>query len=524
MTIIHVALPTKQPVSYTTHRTFEETLLMTMLATPPSTVRVRNGEVPVGLYIDGAWLPASRTFPVMNPASGATIAEVADGTVAQAVAALDAAVAVQGSWRDVLPRERADLFHRAHRLLVERAEQIIETMTLESGKPLSEARGEFQLSVDFFLWYAEQIAHLHGTYAHGSRGAYRIVTTHQPVGPCLLITPWNFPLLMIARKAGAALAAGCPVVVKSAKETPLTCALFVEVLHDAGFPAGVVNLVHTTSSSKVSETLMADARLRKVSFTGSTGVGSTLLSQAAPNITNASMELGGDGPFLVLEDADLDLAAEQAIVCKFRNAGQACVAANRIIVARGVADEFTRKFVALTESLKVGDGFDPSTEVGPIISAQQRDTVKELVDRFAGIDATLLAGGHEIQGGGYFFEPTVFSVNDRDNDLCHQELFAPIATIYTVDSVAEAVDVANDTTYGLAAYVFTRDLSRAIAVSERLDFGMVGVNRGIMADPAAAFGGIKASGLGREGGHDAIYEFLEPKYLAITVDETEVAL
>lgn len=492
--------------------------------TAPVTAQVRGQEIPVDLYIDGAWTPAAATFPVVNPADGRTIAEVADATVEQARAALDAAVAAQDAWRHVLPRERADLFHRAHRLLTERADAIVATMTLESGKPLAEARGEFQLSADFFLWYAEQIAHLHGTWAHGSRGAYRVVTTHQPVGPCLLITPWNFPLLMIARKAGAALAAGCTAVVKSAKETPLTCALFVRTLHDAGFPAGVVNLVHTTRSADVSAALMADPRLRKVSFTGSTGVGSTLLSQAAPNITNASMELGGDGPFLVLSDADVDLAAEQAIVCKFRNAGQACVAANRIIVDRSVAEEFTARFVALTEKLKVGDGFAPDTEIGPLISARQRETVKELVEGFHAIGATLLTGGKEIPGDGYFFEPTVFSVPEPDADLCHRELFAPIATIYTVDSVAEAIRAANDTTYGLAAYVFTRDLDRAIAVSECLDFGMVGVNRGIMADPAAAFGGVKASGLGREGGHDAIYEFLEPKYLAITVNETEVAL
>ncbi|MCW5251392.1 MULTISPECIES: NAD-dependent succinate-semialdehyde dehydrogenase [unclassified Streptomyces] len=493
--------------------------------TAPVTAQVRGREIPVGLYVDGAWTPAAGTFPVVNPADGRTVAEVADGTVGQALGALDAAVAAQDGWRHVLPRERADLFHRAHRLLLERADEIVETMTLESGKPLGEARGEFQLSADFFLWYAEQIAHLHGTYAHGSRGDYRIVTTHQPVGPCLLITPWNFPLLMIARKAGAALAAGCAVVVKSAKETPLTCALFVRALHDAGFPAGVVNLVHTTSSAKVSAALMADSRLRKVSFTGSTGVGSTLLGQAAANITNASMELGGDGPFLVLDDADLELAAEQAVLCKFRNAGQACVAANRIIVDSRVAEEFTARFVALTEKLRVGDGFDPDTEIGPIISARQRDTVRELVDGFRETGATLLTGGREVPGDGFFFEPTVFSMaGAAAGDICRRELFAPIAAIYPVDSVAEAVAAANDTGYGLAAYVFTRDVDRAIAVSERLDFGMVGVNRGVMADPAAPFGGIKASGLGREGGHEAIHEFLEPKYLAITVNGTGAGL
>lgn len=495
---------------------------MDTLTTTAPRAEVRGHSIPTGLYLGGAWTPAASVFPVYNPADGAIIAEVAAGGVEEAESALGAAVAAQRGWTDVAPRDRADLFHRAHRILMEREASIVETMTAESGKPLSEARAEFLLSTDFFLWYTEQIAHLHGTYAHGSRGAYRVVTTHQPVGPCLLITPWNFPLLMIARKAGAALAAGCTVIVKSAKETPLTCALFVEALHDAGFPPGVVNLVHTTSSSAVSAHLMADPRLRKVSFTGSTGVGSTLLRQAATHITNAAMELGGDGPLVVLEDADVDLAAQQAVLAKFRNAGQACVAANRIIVHRAVADAFTERFVARTRSLRVGDGFEPGVEVGPIISAEQRDHVRDLVGAFAQIDAELLLGGAALPGAGYFFEPTVFKVNDRDAAVCHEELFAPIATIYTVDSTAEAIEVANDTTYGLAAYVFTKDLSRAIAVAERLEFGMVGVNRGVMADPAAAFGGMKASGLGREGGHDAIYEFLEPKYLAITVDETEV--
>ncbi len=485
------------------------------------TVTLRGHTIPVGLYIAGQWRPVSATFDVVNPATGAVIAQLADGTAADAVAALDAASEAQDSWGHVAPRDRADLFHRAHRLLLERADAIVETMTLESGKPVAEARGEFQLSADFFLWYAEQVAHLHGTYAEGSRGGYRVVTTHQPVGPSLLITPWNFPLLMIARKAGAALGAGCTIVVKSAKETPLTCALFVETLHDAGFPPGVVNLVHTTHSADVSAAVMADKRLRKVSFTGSTGVGSTLLKQAAPGIVNASMELGGDGPFVVLDDADVELAAKQAILCKFRNAGQACVAANRIIVHSAVAEEFTRRFVDLTRQLRVGDGFSDGVDVGPIISAAQRDGVARLVAELGSIDSELLTGGSPVDGEGYFFEPTVFKVNDRDNDVCNQELFAPIATIYTVDSTREAIEVANDTSYGLAAYVFTRDLSRAIAVSERLDSGMVGINRGIMADPAASFGGVKSSGLGREGGHHAIHEFLEPKYLAITVDESK---
>ncbi|QXW01337.1 NAD-dependent succinate-semialdehyde dehydrogenase [Rhodococcus globerulus] len=494
---------------------------MTSSTTLPDSVTLHGYTVPTALYIGGQWRTTEDSFAVDNPANGEEIAQVHSGSAQDALDALDAADRVQQSWRSVAPRDRADLFRRAHAALLSRSDEITTVMTLESGKPLTESRGEFALSADFFLWYAEQIAHLHGTYAPASRGGYRIVTTHQPVGPALLITPWNFPLLMIARKAGAALAAGCPVIVKSARETPLTCALFVRVLEEAGFPAGVVNLVHTTSSSSVSEAVMADRRLRKVSFTGSTGVGSTLLRQAAPGIVNASMELGGDGPFLVLEDADVDLAVEQAIICKFRNAGQACVAANRIIVHKSVADEFTTKFVAAARALKVGDGFDPETDIGPIISERQLDTVTRLVEQLREIDAELLTGGSPVESTGYFFEPTVFAVRDRTSAVCNQELFAPIATIYTVGSTTEAIEFANDTTYGLAAYVFTRDLSRAVAVSEHLDFGMVGVNRGIMADPAASFGGIKASGLGREGGHDAINEFLEPKYLAITVDEKE---
>jgi succinate-semialdehyde dehydrogenase/glutarate-semialdehyde dehydrogenase len=343
--------------------------------------------------------------------------------------------------------------------------------------------------------------------------------THQPVGPCLLITPWNFPMLMSARKAGAALAAGCTVVMKTAQETPLTGALFVEVLHDAGFPPGVVNLLHTTRSAGVSDAVMGDNRLRKISFTGSTAVGSHLLRKAATNIVNASMELGGDGPFVVLEDADVDLAVEQAIVCKFRNAGQACVAANRIILHADIADEFVEKFVARARELRVGSGFDDGVDVGPIISRKQRDRVESLVSSFRELGAEVLTGGASIDGPGFFYEPTVLRLDSHDSELCTEELFAPLAALYTVKNVAEALEFANDTDYGLAAYLFTRDLSRAIAVAERLDFGMVGINRGIMADPAAGFGGTKSSGLGREGGHHGIYEFLEPKYLAITVDE-----
>lgn len=494
---------------------------MTATLAGPTDTSVHGRRVRTGLFIGGRWQESNSTFAVLDPATGAQIAAVADGTADDAIASLDAAVAAADAWRHVAPRDRAELFTHAHRRLLSRADEFADVMTAESGKPLAESRAEFALSAEFFLWYTEQIAHLHGTWAPASHGGYRVITTHQPVGPALLITPWNFPMLMIARKAGAALAAGCPVIVKSAKETPLTCALFVETLHDAGFPDGVINLVHTTSSAEVSAALMADDRLRKVSFTGSTGVGATLLQQAAPGIVNTSMELGGDGPFIVLDDADVESAARQAVLAKFRNAGQACVAANRIIVHRAVADAFTARFVELTEQLTVGNGFDAGVDVGPIISARQRDGVVDLVRTLHDTGAELLTGGAPLPGDGYFFSPTVFRVDGRPAELCSRELFAPVATIYRVDSTAEAIAFANDTKYGLAAYVFTKDLSRAVAVGERLDFGMVGINRGIMADPAAAFGGVKASGLGREGGHDAIYDYLEPKYLAITVDEEE---
>jgi succinate-semialdehyde dehydrogenase/glutarate-semialdehyde dehydrogenase len=408
--------------------------------------------------------------------------------------------------------------HRAHRLLLEREAAFVETMTLESGKPLAESKGEFALSAAFFLWFAEQVAHLHGSYAEGSNGGYRIVVGHRPVGPSYLVTPWNFPLLMSARKAGAALGAGCTVILKTARDTPLTQALFAQVLHDAGFPAGVVNLIHTRETGAVSSAIMGDARLRKVSFTGSTGVGSQLLGQAAPGIVNASMELGGDGPFVVLDDADVDLAVREAVACKFRNAGQACVAANRIILHRDIAAEFTEKFVAAASRLRVGDGFAEGTEVGPVISDAQRRRVVALLDRFAEAGAEVLLGGAPIDGPGYFFEPTVLRLDDERSDFCNEEMFAPVAALYTVDSAAEALEFANDTTYGLAAYLFTRDISRAIVIGERLEFGMVGINRGIMSDPAAPFGGTKMSGLGREAGHDGVYEFLEPHYMALTVD------
>lgn len=479
---------------------------------------LRGHSVCTELFIGGEWVKTRDYFEVVDPATEKVIATVADGSSQDALKALDAAVDAQASWALVTPRERADLLRRAHDLLLQRADAFIDIMVLESGKPRTEAMGEFDLSASFLLWHIEQITHLHGSFGSSARGGYRIVTTHHPIGPSLLITPWNFPLLMGARKMGAALSAGCTVVVKSAQQTPLTLALLTQTLNDAGIPSGVVNLIHTTRSADISAALMRDTRLRKVSFTGSTKVGSVLLRQAADNIMGASMELGGNGPFIVLDDADIDLAVREAVICKYRNTGQACVAANRIILHSTIAEEFTEKFVAATRNLVVGNGFDRHVQVGPMISAEQRERIDTLVRSTIGRGARLLTGGKKLTGVGYFYEPTVLDNIDKTSQLACDELFAPVAVLYTVDSVKEAIDFANDTTYGLAAYLFTKDISRAIGIAERIESGMIGVNRGIMADPAAPFGGTKSSGLGREGGDDAIHEFLETKYIALTVD------
>lgn len=491
---------------------------MTVMQTTLERAHAGLEDAPRDVFIDGRWVSTGAVFAVVNPADGTPIAEMADADKRMAERALDAAVRAQDGWRDVPPRARARLLHRAHRIMEDRADAFATAMTLESGKPLTEARAEFDLSLDFFLWFAEQSAHLHGTYAPSSNGGFRIVTTHQPVGPCLLITPWNFPLLMIVRKAGAALAAGCTAVVKSARETPLTAALFAKVVEDAGFPPGVFNLLHSSDAAGISSTLMADPRLRKVSFTGSTGVGSVLIEQGAPHVLNQSLELGGDGPFVVLEDADIDAAVEHAIMCKFRNAGQACVAANRIIVERSVEPAFTAQFVERTKALTVGNGLD-AVDVGPMITARQRDRLPEVLSGLTEAGGEILTGGAAIDGPGNFFEPTVVRFDGPNEVMCSNELFAPIATVFAVDDAAEAIRFANTTRYGLASYLFTENLSRAIGLAERLDFGMVGINRGIMADPAAPFGGVKASGIGREAGHDGIYEFLEPKYLAVTIND-----
>ncbi|WP_104081455.1 NAD-dependent succinate-semialdehyde dehydrogenase [Cryobacterium sp. Y11] len=494
---------------------------MTILIEPTATrvIHVRGHELPTGNFIGGQWIDLDETFQVTNPATGAIIGEVSNATGEHALAALDAANAAQAEWGGMDPRARARLLRGALDLMRDRARQFSDTMTAESGKPTGEAMSEFALSAGFFEWVTEQIAHVNGTYGVGSNPGYRVITSHHPIGPSLLVTPWNFPMLMGARKISAALAAGCTVIVKSAQQTPLTLTLLVKTLDDAGIPAGVVNLLHTTKSSGISSPLLNDRRLKKLSFTGSTGVGSRLLELAAKNVVNSSMELGGNAAFIVADDADIDLAVREAITCKFRNAGQACVAANRFILHSAIAEEFTEKFVAATKQLVVGDGYASDTFMGPLISADQRVRIHSLVQSAIADGADLLAGGTEINGPGNFYEPTVIRGVDRASRMACEELFGPVAVLHTVDSIAEAVDFANDTEFGLASYVFTRDISRAIRIGEQLHCGMVGINRGIMADPVAPFGGTGSSGLGREGGEHGIQEFLEPHYIALTIDE-----
>ncbi|MFF9142140.1 aldehyde dehydrogenase family protein [Streptomyces albogriseolus] len=476
----------------------------------------RRHTVHTGIHVNGEWIDLPATFDVVDPATGVAFASVSDGTAAHAQAALDAASAAQASWGEIAPRARADILHAFHQLLAERADAFSDVMVLESGKPRADAEGEMVLALDFVRWLAEKAAHVHGSFSRASRGDFRIITTLQPVGPSLLVSPWNFPVLIPARKAAAALAAGCTAIMKPAAQTPLTSALLMQTLIDAGLPAGVMNLVPTTRAAELSERLMQDRRLRKVSFTGSVGVGSLMMRQASREIMSVQLELGGNGPFIVLEDADIENAVAQAIAAKFRNAGQACVAANRIILHRAIAAEFTERFVDRTRALVVGPGHRPGVDIGPMISQTQREAIAGTIQAVVGDHAEVLLGGKPIGGDGYFFEPTVLQMHDTAPEFSCQELFAPVAPLFTVDSVDEAVAFANDTDYGLAGYLFTTDVSRAVTISERLDVGMVGVNRGLMADPAAPFGGVKSSGLGREGGHHALEEFMETKYIALT--------
>jgi succinate-semialdehyde dehydrogenase / glutarate-semialdehyde dehydrogenase len=475
------------------------------------------GAVPTGLFIDGQWQSAENgaTFAVEDPSTGKELARVADASPADGLRALDAAAKAQPAWAAVAPRERSEILRRAFELLVERQEDLALLMTLEMGKPLAEARGEVAYAAEFFRWFSEEAVRIDGGYAVAPNGQGRLLLTRQPVGPCVLITPWNFPLAMGSRKIGPAVAAGCTMVVKPAEQTPLSMLALAAIMKEAGLPDGVLNLVTTSDAPAVMEPVIRDGRARKLSFTGSTPVGRKLLEQCAANVMRTSLELGGNAPFVVFEDADLDAAVEGAMLAKMRNIGEACTAANRFYVHSSVSDEFARRLAERMESLPIGRGVEDGVVVGPLIDADARDKVGSLVADAVQRGAEVVVGGEAIEGEGYFYRPTVLSGVPSDARMRHEEIFGPVAPITTFETEEEAITAANDTDFGLVAYVFTRDLDRALRVSERIEAGMVGLNQGIVSNPAAPFGGVKQSGLGREGGRVGIEEFLEIKYVAI---------
>src|SRR3954452_6796886 len=472
---------------------------------------------PKGLFIGGQWRDASggARFGVEDPATEQTLCEVANGTPDDARAALDAASEAQAEWAATAPRERGEILRRAFERLNERADDLALLMTLEMGKPLSEAKGEVTYAAEFFRWFAEEAVRIDGRWSRNPAGSGRLLTMRQPVGPCLLITPWNFPIAMGTRKIGPAIAAGCTMVVKPAQQTPLSMLLLADILREVGLPDGVLNVVPTTKASDVTGPLFDDDRLRKVSFTGSTPVGKKLMEQASKHLLRVSMELGGNAPYLVFDDADLDAAVEQAVIAKMRNIGESCVAATRFHVHESVAEEFAQRLATKLGDMKVGRGTEEGVQVGPLIDDDQRGKVAELVEDAVGKGAKVLTGGEKVGDRGYFYAPTVLSGISDDATLLREEIFGPVAPVKTFGSEDEAIAAGNDSEFGLVAYVFTRDLKRALRVSEALEVGMLGLNKGLVSNPAAPFGGVKESGFGREGGDEGIDEYLSVKYVAI---------
>ena len=485
-----------------------------MVVTSEQESRVLNA-VPKGLLIGGKWISTERTVPVEDPSTGMVIAEVADATPADGIAALDAAVAAAAEWAATDPRERGEILRRAFELLIERAEDIALLMTLEMGKPLAEARGEVTYGAEFFRWFSEEAVRIAGRYSLAPSGGTRLLTMKQPVGPVYAITPWNFPLAMGTRKIGPALAAGCPVVIKPAAQTPLTTLALAAVLIEAGLPDGVVNVITTSRSGDVSAPIIADPRLRKLTFTGSTGVGQRLIEQSARQVLKVSMELGGNAPFVVFADADLDKAVDGAMLAKMRNIGEACTAANRFIVHESLAPEFSRRLAERMGAMIIGRGVDDGVQVGPLVDNAAVEKVTELVTDAVGHGAEVLTGGQALAGPGHFYPPTVLTGLPTSAKMFREEIFGPVAPIPTFNTDDEGIALANDTEFGLVAYAFTQNLTRALTVAERLETGMVGINQGIVSNPAAPFGGVKASGLGREGGVEGIEEYLETKYVGI---------
>jgi succinate-semialdehyde dehydrogenase/glutarate-semialdehyde dehydrogenase len=475
-------------------------------------------EVPKQLYIAGEWRDGAKgTLSVEDPATGDSLCEVADASADDAAAALDAAVGAAEDWRNQPPRERGEVLRRAFETITERADELALLMTLEMGKPLKESKAEIAYGSEFLRWFSEQAVRIDGRYATAPNGQGRLLTMKQPVGPCLLITPWNFPLAMGTRKVGPAIAAGCTMVVKPAQQTPLSMLMLVKILEESGLPKGVLNLITASSASESTGPLISDPRLRKLSFTGSTEVGRKLMEQASGNLLRLSMELGGNAPFIVFDDADIDDAVAGAMIAKMRNIGEACTAANRFHVAGAVAGEFAEKLAEKMGAMKVGRGTEDGVEVGPLIDDRQRSKVAELVEDAVGRGAKALVGGHSRDGAGYFYDPTVLADVPEDANLLREEIFGPVAPVKGFDDEDEAIAAANDTEYGLVAYLYTSDLTRALRVVEKLETGMIGLNQGMVSNPAAPFGGIKQSGFGREGGPEGIEEYLETKYVAVNL-------
>ncbi|GAB3605402.1 NAD-dependent succinate-semialdehyde dehydrogenase [Conyzicola nivalis] len=472
-------------------------------------------KVPDRLFIGGKWVPSTsgRSIDVHDPSTGLVIKTIADASPEDGIRAVDAAAAVQQSWAATAPRVRGEILRGAFDLLQERADEFALLMTLEMGKPLAEARGEVTYGGEFLRWFGEEAVRISGRYGVNPEGTGRMIVTHLPVGPSFLITPWNFPLAMATRKIAPALAAGCTAIVKPAELTPLTTLYFARLLEEAGLPAGVLGVITTSTSGEVSGPIIADKRLRKLSFTGSTPVGRKLLTQASESVLRTSMELGGNAPFIVFDDADLDKAVDGAMLAKFRNIGQACTAANRFIVHESVAEEFTARITARVNELTIGRGTEDGVAIGPLINDGAVDKADALVRDAIDRGATLVTGGSRVDGPGSFYQPTVLSGIVAGSDILREEIFGPVVTIVPFTDEADAVALANDTEYGLVSYVFTRDLARGQRLVETLQTGMMGLNVGVVSNAAAPFGGVKQSGIGREGGSEGIHEYLETKYV-----------
>ncbi|BEV15718.1 NAD-dependent succinate-semialdehyde dehydrogenase [Herbaspirillum sp. DW155] len=472
-------------------------------------------QVKTGLHIGGQWREASDggRFEVRDPATEEVLAEVASASVADALEAVDAAYRAGPAWAATSPRQRSDVLRRAFDLLMERKEAFARLIVLESGKALAEARGEVIYAAEFLRWYSEEAVRIQGEVSQAPGGANRILVVRQPIGVAVFVTPWNFPAAMATRKIGPALAAGCTVVLKPASETPLTALAMAEIFEEAGVPAGVINVVPSRKSGEVVKAMLQDPRVRKLSFTGSTEIGRVLLEQAAQNVVKCSMELGGNAPFIVLEDADLEVAVASAMVAKLRNGGESCTAANRFYVARAVAEEFSMRFAQAMAAVRIGPGLEEGVQLGPLVNRSTLDKVHQLVTEAVEQGARVLTGGKIRAGKGYFYEPTLLTGVRPDAAILHREIFGPVAPICVFDSIDEVIRLANDTAFGLVSFVHSQDLGKALHVAERIEAGMVGINRGVVSDPAAPFGGWKQSGVGREGGHDGLLEYLESKYI-----------